>query len=110
MLKFAKSHTWTKYQDAYLLEQKDKLTIEEIARQLGLSGGQIRYRLKKLGIPKPIVGQDEEDTHTPGPVEDAHNWKGGSYWRLAPKQTWHKGITGRLIHKSTTARDLEADK
>ena len=42
MLKFAKSHRWTKYQDAYLLEQKDKLTIDEIARQLGLSAGQIR--------------------------------------------------------------------
>ena len=55
MLKFAKSHHWTKYQDAYLLEQKDNLTIEEIARQLGLSEGQIRYRLKKLGIPTILV-------------------------------------------------------
>ncbi len=110
MLKFAKSHTWTKYQDAYLLEQKDKLTIEEIARQLGLSGGQIRYRLKKLGIPKPIVGQDEEDTNTPAPDKAATPWAGGRYWRLPPNQTWHKGITGRLIHKSATARDLEADK
>jgi hypothetical protein len=100
MLKFAKSHRWTKYQDAYLLEQKDNLTIEEIARQLGLSVGQIRYRLKKLDIPKPIVGQNEEDTCTPGPLKDAHNWQGGSYWRLAPKQTWHKGFTGRLVHLS----------
>lgn len=100
MLKFAKRHEWTKYQDAYLLEQKDNLTIEEIARQLGLSVGQIRYRLKKLGIPKQIVAQDEEDDSTPGPLKDAHNWQGGSYWRLAPKQTWHKGFTGRLVHLS----------
>ena len=100
VLKFSKRHDWTEEQDAYLLEQKDKLTIEEIALQLGLSGGQIRYRLKKLGIPKPIVGQDEEDTNTPGPLKDARNWQGGSYWRLAPKQTWHKGFTGRLVHLS----------
>lgn len=100
MLKFDKRHEWTKYQDAYLLEQKDKLTIEEIARQLGLSDGQIRYRLKKLGIPKQIVSQDEEEACTPGPLKDAHNWQGGSYWRLSPKQTWHKGFTGRLVHLS----------
>lgn len=100
MLKFAKSHKWTKYQDAYLLEQKDNLTIKEIASQLGLSDGQVRYRLKKLGIPKQIVTQDEEETSTPGPLKDAHNWQGGSYWRLAPKQTWHKGFTGRLVHLS----------
>ena len=100
MLKFAKSHHWTKYQDAYLLEQKDNLTIEEIARQLGLSGGQIRYRLKKLGIPKQIVSHDEEETIDPGPLKDAHNWQGGSYWRLPPKLTWHKGFTGRLVHLS----------
>ena len=110
MLKFAKRHEWTKYQDAYLLEQKDKLTIEEMGKALGISRGRVKYRLDKLGIEKKRLNVVPEDQKTPAPDKAATPWAGGRYWRLPPKQTWHKGITGRLIHKSATARDLEAEK
>ena len=100
VLKFSKRHGWTEEQDKYLADHHAYQTIAEMGQVLGISRGRVKYRLDKLGIPKLIVGQDEEDTRTPAPMENAHHWPGGSYWRLAPKQTWHKGFTGRLVHLS----------
>ena len=110
VLKFSKRHDWTEEQDKYLADHHAYQTIEEMGQVLGISRGRVKYRLDKLGIEKKRLNVVPEDQKTPAPDKAATPWAGGRYWRLPPKQTWHKGITGRLIHKSATARDLEADK
>ena len=62
MLKLSKRHDWTEEQDKYLADHHAYQTIEEMGQVLGISRGRVKYRLDKLGIPKLIVGQDEEDT------------------------------------------------
>ena len=108
MLKLSKRHNWTEEQDKYLADNHLCQTIEEMGQALGISRGRVKYRLDKLGIEKKRLNVVPEDQKTPAPDKAATPWAGGRYWRLPPKQTWHKGITGRLIHKSATARDLEA--
>ena len=110
VLKFSKRNDWTEEQDKYLADHHAYQTIEEMGHALGISRGRVKYRLDKLGIEKKRLNAVPEDQKTPAPDKAATHWVGGRYWRLPPKQTWHKGITGRLIHKSTTARDLEAYK
>ena len=110
MLKFAKHHEWTEEQDKYLADNHAYHTIEEMGQALGISRGRVKYRLDKLGIEKKRMNVLHEDQKIPAPGKDASHWVGGRYWRLPPKQTWHKGITGRLIHNSATARDLETEK
>lgn len=110
MLKLSKRHDWTEEQDKYLADHQSCQTIIEMAQALGISRGRVKYRLDKLGIEKKRMNVLHEDQKIPAPDKYATPWAGGRYWRLPPKQTWHKGITGRLIHKSATARDLEAEK
>ena len=110
VLKHSKRHDWTEEQDKYLADNHLCQTIEEMGRALGISRGRVKYRLDKLGIEKKRINALPEDQKIPAPDKDASQWAGGRYWRLPPKLTWHKGFTGRLIHKSATARDLEADK
>ena len=106
MLKFSKRHDWTEEQDKYLADHNACQTIEEMGQALGISRGRVKYRLDKLGIEKKRMNVLHEDQKIPAPDKDASHWAGGRYWRLPPKQTWHRGFTGRLIHKSATARDL----
>ena len=110
VIKHSKRHNWTAEQDKYLADNHLCQTIEEMGRALGISRGRVKYRLDKLGIEKKRINALPEDQRIPGPDKDASQWAGGRYWQLPPKLTWHKGITGRLIHRSATARDLEADK
>ena len=106
VLKFSKRHDWTEEQDKYLADHHAYQTIEEMGQVLGISRGRVKYRLDKLGIEKKRLNVVPEDQKTPAPDKAATPWAGGRYWRLPPKQTWHRGFTGRLIHKSATARDL----
>ena len=108
MLKISKRHDWTEEQDKYLADHHAYQTIEEMGQALGISRGRVKYRLDKLGIEKKRLNAVQEDQKSPAPDKAATPWAGGRYWRLPPKQTGHKGITGRLIHKSATARDLDA--
>ena len=110
MLKLSKRHDWTEEQDKYLADHHLCQTIEEMGRALGISRGRVKYRLDKLGIEKKRMNVLPEDQKIPAPDKDASQWAGGRYWRMPPKLTWHKGITGRLIHRSATARDLEVDQ
>lgn len=55
-----------------------------------------------------IESQDEALTEARPPA-NATQWAGGAYWRQPPARTWHKGITGRLIHLSATRDDTEDD-
>ena len=110
MLKLSKRHDWTEEQDKYLADHHAYQTIAEMGQALGISRGRVKYRLDKLGIEKTRLNVVLADQKPPAPDKAATPWAGGRYWRLPPKQTWHKGITGRLIHKSATARDLESEK
>lgn len=110
VLKYSKRHDWTEEQDKYLADHHLCQTIEEMGRALGISRGRVKYRLDKLGIEKKRINALPEDQRIPAPDKDATPWAGGRYWQLPPKLTWHKGFTGRLIHRSATARDLEVEK
>ena len=89
--------------------RKSKINILQITMHAKPSkrwGRRVKYRLDKLGIEKKRMNVLHEDQKIPAPDKNATHWAGGRYWRLPPKQTWHRGFTGRLIHKSATARDL----
>ena len=108
MLRYSKRHEWCDEQDSYLIENSATHTIEEMSQYLGISRGRIKYRLDKLKTDKKYKDLfPEEVREIPAAIEDAIHWSGGMYWRLPPKLTWHKGFTGRLIHKSTTTSDFE---
>ena len=93
-----KNHLWTVEEEVELVDLADQgVAIKDIAAQMGFEYTQVQTKLHGLRKNKPWLFSPQEK-NTPGPIEDAHNWQGGSYWRLAPKQTWHKGITGRLVH------------
>ena len=110
MLKLSKRHDWTEEQDKYLADHHLCQTIEEMGQVLGISRGRVKYRLDKLGIEKKRLNVAPADQKPPAPDKAATPWAGGRYWNLPPEGTWPKGITGRLIHRSTTARDLEVEK
>ena len=93
---------WTKEQEDYLKQRRQAgIKIKDIAAEMGLSHQQVENKLYK----KPRVSRVEPRT----PPPNATQWAGGAYWRKPPARTWHKGITGRLIHLSATHQDTEDD-
>ncbi|VUZ24136.1 Uncharacterised protein [uncultured Comamonas sp.] len=92
---YYKRHRWTPEQDRYILEHHKVENVAEMAKALGLPYYKVRTRTRAIArraLPQ-IAGVQ------------AIEWAGGSYYRLPPKQTMHRGITGRLIHHSATALD-----
>jgi hypothetical protein len=92
---YYKRHKWTPEQDRYIRAHHTQQSYKQMAEALGLTYSQIRTRVRAIA----------KNTLPPTIDEDAVEWAGGSYWRLPPKPTWHRGITGRLIHHSATALD-----
>lgn len=104
-------YKWSAESELELIDLLNQgFAMKSIAERLGVTYQQVQgkvFYLKKIN--NPLLSKPRQPG-TPGPEEKAQHWAGGRYWRLPPKQTWHKGITGRLIHRSETARDLEVEK
>lgn len=98
-------HKWTAESELELIDLLNQgFSMKGIAERLGVTYQQVQgkvYYLKRINNPllKP------RQSRTPAPKEKAHRWAGGLYWRLPPKLTWHKGITGRLVHLSAISDD-----
>lgn len=99
-------HKWTAESELELIDLLNQgFSMKGIAERLGVTYTQVQgkvFYLKKTNNPLLKLPNTER---TPGPVKKAQRWAGGLYWRLPPKQTWHKGITGRLVHLSAISDD-----
>jgi hypothetical protein len=100
----SKTHQWTDEEEEHLRTRKSEgADLSEIANELGLSLQQVESKVlsKKW--------RESLSATKPKPPQDAIEWDGGVYWRKPPHVTWHKGITGRLIHLSTIHTDIDSD-
>jgi hypothetical protein len=95
---------WTKEQEDYLKQRRRAgVKIKDIAAEMGLSHQQVENKLYAQKKPRASRAEPRK------PPANATQWAGGAYWRQPPARTWHKGITGRLIHLSATRDDSEDD-
>lgn len=103
-----KMHKWTAESELELIDLLNQgFAMKSIAERLVVTYQQVQgkvFYLKKINNPLLLKPRQPR---TPGPEEKAQNWVGGRYWRLPPKQTWHKGMTGRLVHICASRQDTE---
>lgn len=99
-------HKWTAESELELIDLLNQgFAMKGIAERLGVTYQQVQgkvFYLKKTNNPLLKLPNTQR---MPGPKEKAQRWDGGQYWRLPPKLTWHKGITGRLVHLSAISDD-----
>lgn len=93
---------WTPEQDAYIRANRNHQTCQEMAAALDIPNNHVRSRLQTL---RRLDANQPTAVPNGTTAEGAAHWAGGRYWLLPPKKTWHRGITGRLIHHSATADD-----